>query len=132
MASLIVLQLSKKQANCARPANTYVLKTYNTKDADSYYTSEVDAFKKLATKKGVDESLIQFLGSYKQGDTYNILLEYADRGTLEDFFGKVPPPSLSEDIVMFWGRFFNVIQALVRIHGTERPEGFRGPDILIG
>lgn len=92
----------------------------------------MDAFKKLATKNGSDRSLIQFLGSYRQGDTYNILLEYADRGTLEDFFRHTTPPSLGEDIVMFWDRLFNVIKALSRIHASKRPDGFHGPDILIG
>jgi hypothetical protein len=129
---LMALPLRKDQIYNARPANTYVLKTYNTKDADSYYANEVDAFMKLSTKKGVDENLIKLLGSYKQGDTYNILLEYADRGTLEDFFQKTNPPSLGHDILLFWSRLFNVIKALQRIHATERPDGFCGPDILIG
>lgn len=95
-----------------------------------YFENEVDAFTKLATKD--DPSLIQFLGSYRQGNTYNILLEYADRGTLEDYFQRVAPPSLGKDIVMFWERLFKVTQALSRIHKTERRDSFRGPDILIG
>ena len=109
-----------------------MLKTYNTKDANIYYENEVDAFKKLATKDRTDRSLIQFLGSYQQGDTYNILLEFADLGTLEDYFQKFNPPSLGEDIVLFWERLFNVVKALLRIHAIERPDGFRGPDMLIG
>ena len=72
------------------------------------------------------------MGSYKQGDTYNMLLEYADRGTLEEFFRSVAPPSLGGHIVMFWDRLFNVLKALSRVHATERPDGFHGPDILIG
>ena len=97
-----------------------------------YYENEVAAFKKLTTKDRNDHSLIQFLGSYKQGDSYNILLEYANHGTLENFFQNVAPPTLAEDIVMFWERLFNVIKALSRIHASERPDGFRGPDVLIG
>lgn len=120
------------QAYNPRPANTYVLKTYNTKDADVYYKNEVDAFMKLSTRKEGDESLIKLLGSYKQGGTYNILLEYADRGTLEDFLRDTVPPTLGEDIIFFWKRLFNVIKALQRIHATERPDSFEGPDILVG
>ena len=115
-----------------RPTNTYVLKTYDTKDASKYFDNEVDAFKKLATKDQKDQSLIRYLGSYKQCDTHNILLEYADLGTLEDYFKKNTPPSLGEDIVMFWGRLFSILKALSRIHENERPNGFCGPDILIG
>ncbi|MCJ1271366.1 hypothetical protein MMC22_011266 [Lobaria immixta] len=119
------------EANRARPANTYVLKTYNTKDAHDYYRNEVDAFKKL-TEKPTDQSLIKFLGAYKQGDIYNILLEYADCGTLEDYFQTVSPPSLGEDIIRFWKGLLNVIKALSRIHEIERPNSFQGPDVLIG
>ena len=115
-----------------RPANTYVLKTYNTKDASKYFNNEVDAFKKLASKDRHDCGLIQFFGSYKQGDTHNVLLEYADLGTLESFFMTRKPPTRAKDIVMFWGRLINVLKALVRIHAIERPNGFHGPDILIG
>ena len=129
---LSVLQLRTNQAYNPRPANTYVLKTYNTKDADVYYRNEVDAFMKLSSRKEVDESLIKLLGSYKQGGTYNILLEYADRGTLEDFLRDTVPPTLGEDIIFFWKRLFNVIKALQRIHATERPDSFEGPDILVG
>lgn len=128
----MALQLRNGQTYSGRPANTYVLKTYNTKDADIYYANEVDAFMKLSTKNAVDENLIKLMGSYKQGDTYNILLEYADRGTLEDFFQNTTPPSLGHDIIVFWSRLFNVIKALQRIHVTERPDGFCDPDILIG
>lgn len=131
-SELMALQLRKNQTCSHRPANTYVLKTYNTKDADRYYTTEVDAFMKLSTKKEAGESLIKLLGSYKQGDTYNILLEYADRGTLEDFFQTTDPPTRGKDINNFWSGLFSVIKALQRIHATERPDGFDGPDILVG
>ena len=123
-------QQSQTLAN--RPRNTYVLKTYDTKDASKYFDNEVDAFKKLATKDRKDQSLIRYFGSFKQGDSHNILLEYADLGTLENYFERVTPPSLAEDVVMFWGRLFNVLKALSRIHENERPSGFCGPDILIG
>ena len=112
--------------------NTYVLKTYNTKDAHSYWENEVGAFLLLAAQERIDQSLVRFLGSYKQGDTHNMLLEYADRGTLEDYFRSVAPPSLSGDILMFWDRLFSVLKALARIHALDRPDGFRGPDILVG
>ena len=120
------------QAYNPRPANTYVLKTYSTKDAALYYKNEVHAFMKLRTRKEGDDSLIKLLGSYKQGDTYNILLEYADRGTLEDFLRDTAPPTLGEDIIFFWKRIFNVIKALQRIHAIEKPDSFEGPEILVG
>ena len=124
--------VKQKPAQGRRPGNTYVLKTYNTSDAKHYYENEVEAFKKIAIKDGQDKSIVQFLGSYKQGDTYNILLEYADRLTLEHFFQDVAPPTLGKDITIFWQRLFNLLKALSCIHTIERPDGLTGPDILIG
>ena len=124
--------VNHKPAQSRRPPNTYVLKTYNTSDAKRYYENEVEAFKKIASKDRQDKSVIQFLGSYKQGDTYNILLEYADRLTLEHFFKDVTPPTLGKDIALFWHRLFNLLKALSCIHTIERSEGLNGPDILIG
>ena len=124
--------VNQNSAQGRQPVNTYVLKTYNTSDAKRYYENEVQAFKKIASKDREDKSIIQFLGSYKQSDTYNILLEYADCLTLEDFFRNVTPPSFSKDIALFWQRFFDLLKALSYIHIIERPDGLTGPDILIG
>lgn len=120
------------QARTAQPPNTYVLKTYNTKDAVSYYENEVRAFRRLATRDHNDRSLVQYLGSFKHSDTYNILLEYADGGTLEDFFQNISPPSLAEHMILFWERLFDIFKALSRIHATELSDGCDGPYILIG
>ena len=108
------------------------MKTYNTRDADDYYDNEVRAFKYIAARDEIDKSFIQYLGSYQQGGTYNILLEFADGGTLEDFFQYTAPPTSSEQILMFWERFFNVVKALSLIHEYEGPEGVKGPDVLVG
>lgn len=72
-------------------ANKFVLKTYLGREAEKYYKSETEAFKKL--KHQVDASdLIGFYGSYRQGNSYNIILEYANEGTLEDYFRNMEPP----------------------------------------
>jgi len=64
----------------------------------------------------VEENIVTFHGSWQQGDTFNILLEYADKGSLSDYFQKVPPPQEGKDIVMFWKSFIEVVKALCRIH----------------
>jgi hypothetical protein len=76
--------------------------------------------------------LIAFHGSFQQCGTYNVLLEYADCGTLEDYFAKTYPPSSGEDIITFWERLFNVIKALSKIHDVRPPKGAGGPDIFQG
>jgi serine/threonine protein kinase len=65
------------------------------------------------------KSIIGFYGSYIQDGSYNILLEYADRGTLEEYLQNTPPPTTGEDIFKFWSALFNVIQALHLIHNVQ-------------
>ncbi len=97
---------------------TYVLKTYRFKDAKDNYESEVRAFRALKAGGSLGKSIIGFHGSYEQDGSYNVLLEYADRGTLEDYLAKTPSPSTAEDIYMFWGSLFNIVKALKLIHNV--------------
>lgn len=100
-------------------ANTYVLKTYRLKDAKDNYQREVKAFKALMNGGSLGKSIIGFYGSYEQNGSYNVLLEYADLGTLEDYLQKTSPPTTGEDIRRFWHALFNVIKALQMIHHVQ-------------
>jgi serine/threonine protein kinase len=102
-----------------RYANTYVLKTYRFKDAKDKYDTEVKAFRALRAGGSVGKCIIGFYGSYEQDGSYNILLEYADRGTLEHYLWRTPSPTTGDDIYKFWGAFFNVIKALKLIHNVQ-------------
>jgi len=62
------------------------------------------------------ESIIRFHGSYTHGDSYNLLLEFADKGSLEEYFQKQTPPSRGGDIIKFWNSLFQLIKALKTIH----------------
>src|SRR5436305_11627172 len=95
--------------------NTIILKRYLTKDAEEAYKQEVTGFRSLRHC----ESIISFYGSYKHGDDYNILLEFADKGSLEEYFLKETPPSRGEDIIKFWDRLFQLIKALRAIHANR-------------
>jgi hypothetical protein len=75
--------------------------------------------------------MIGFYGSFVQDDTYNILLEYADHGNLEQYFQTVPPPSEPEDLISFWRGLFRVIKALNRIHNVPQNDS-PGPQIFQG
>lgn len=48
-----------------------------------------------------------------------MLLEYADRGTLEQYFKSVQPPSSGEDTIKFWRGLFKTLGALVAIHSVQ-------------
>jgi hypothetical protein len=66
-----------------------------------------------------------------QDGSYNILLEYADRGTLEDYLQSTDPPTTGEEIFKFWGALFNIIQALDLIHNVQGSDP-NDPPILQG
>jgi serine/threonine protein kinase len=63
-------------------------------------------------------NLVTFYGSWKHGNIYNVLLEYANGGNLLKFFQTVPAPTKAIEISQFWERLFGVIEALVAIHQT--------------
>lgn len=95
------------------------MKTYLFKDAKDNYESEVRAFRALKAGGSLGKSIIGFYGSYEQDGSYNVLLEYADRGTLDDYLATTPPPSTAEDIYTFWRSLFNIIKALKLIHNVS-------------
>lgn len=95
--------------------NDFVLKSYLAASA-KYFHNEVKAFQYLTTNEAAQRNLISFFGSWTQGKTHNILLEYADKGTLLDYFYHVAPPMRKEDISKFWSSIMGVVKALQCIH----------------
>ncbi|TVY33614.1 Serine/threonine-protein kinase [Lachnellula subtilissima] len=108
-------------------ARRFVLKQFSTKDAERYYQTEVAAFGKLRC----NPNIIGFYGNFTRGDSYNILLEYADEGTLESYFEKQAPPRDGEEVIKFWERLFKIIDALRGVHEVE-PTTAGGPQIFQG
>ena len=99
--------------------HTYVLKTYNTPDAQAYYENEVNGFLNLNVRGRSNVNIIGFHGSFIWHGTYNVLLEYADRGTLEQYFSTTEPPSRGEDIIDLYRGLFKLVLALHAIHGVQ-------------
>ncbi|OCL10566.1 kinase-like protein [Glonium stellatum] len=100
-------------------ANVYVLKTYNTHDADTRYRKELAAFIHLRNMQQSTRSVIQFYGSFKHRGTYNLILEYADKGTLEQYFETTERPSSGPEIRKFWESILQLAKGLSRIHEVE-------------
>lgn len=65
------------------------------------------------------ESIRRFCGSYIHGDEFNIILEHADKGSLEDYFRNESPPSSGPDILGFWEGLFQLIKGLKAIHSVR-------------
>lgn len=93
--------------------------------------NEVKAFKALIPRGALGKSIIGFHGSFIQDGSYNVLLEYADRGTLEEYLETTAPPTTGEDVYRVWGALFNVIKALNVIHGAQQVDP-NDPPILQG
>ena len=68
---------------------------------------------------------------FKFGGRNNLLLEYADQGTLEEYLEKTSPPSSAEDIIDLWESVLRVIIGVIRIHNpsssdTDDQQMFQG------
>lgn len=81
-----------------------------------HYQAELDAFLHLRHVEKPESSMIGFYGSYLHGSTFNIILEYANGGTLEDYFRNIPPPVDGKDIFHVWSGLLQVWKALWTVH----------------
>ena len=97
--------------------NTFVLKTYRTAEAEENYKAERDAYMKLRWSGQPSPHIIAYYGGFIHGNSYNIILEYADQGTLETFMRNTKPPSTVEDTLLFWDRLFGITHGIMTIHG---------------
>ncbi|KAL9036137.1 MAG: hypothetical protein Q9180_004472 [Flavoplaca navasiana] len=118
----------------SRTPNTFALKTYRTPDAKKYFENERNAFEQLRYGERPPENIIEYYGSFVRWGTYNIILEYADRGTLDDYLRTTAEPKTAVEIECFWGNFLASMGGLVQIHGTPpiHEPASDEPNILLG
>jgi hypothetical protein len=102
-------------------SNTYFLKTCREKDAPYHY-KEVEAYMILMRQGDVSRNLALFHGSWIHNQTYHMLLEYIDGGTLMDFFRRTEAPSADTDRIEFWERLLDLIKPVLRIHEIQSSE----------
>lgn len=114
----MILQSAEMEQNRRQQyKNTFVLKSYRTAEAEENYKAERDAYMKLRWSGQPSPHIIAYYGGFVHGDSYNIILEYADQGTLETFMRTTEPPSTVEDILLFWDRFSDITHGIMTIHG---------------
>ncbi|KAG8532872.1 uncharacterized protein KY384_002750 [Bacidia gigantensis] len=113
------------------PYNTYVLKTYRTRDASKYYDNECNAFRRLRHGNKPYVNIIAFYGGFAREGVFNIFLEYADRGNLDEYMQKTRRPSRMKDRIMFWHNFLDVGHGISVVHGyreeIDKETGVRIP-----
>lgn len=76
-------------------------------------------FNKLPNTGLEDVHIIGYHCSYMHKGVHHALLEYADRGTLEDTMMKERNPSTNEEIESFWNNLLQVMEAIDRIHELD-------------
>ena len=64
--------------------------------------------------------MVKFYGCYLHNGRYNVLLEYANFGTLEDYFSQVNTPRSGRDIVVFWEGLLQILEPLMTIHDLNQ------------
>jgi serine/threonine protein kinase len=88
------------------------MKTYLGSEAEHYCNAEATKHRTL----GYNPGIIEFYGSFTRRESYNIILEYTDKGSLADYFRKEPPPTHREEVIKFWESMFKLLSALRHIH----------------
>ncbi|KAL6721390.1 hypothetical protein ACLMJK_000493 [Lecanora helva] len=106
--------------------DTYVLKSYRTRNAKEYYTAEKKAIMRLRNGAKPPENIVEYYGSFIQDGKYYALLEYMDRGTLESFMEDIQPPSSSIDAVNFWESLLGLSRGLALLHGLPLEDQSEG------
>ncbi|PVH73640.1 hypothetical protein DL98DRAFT_594829 [Cadophora sp. DSE1049] len=105
-----------EQKSNDRLKNTFILKTYLGNKAEQLYDRDVIALKN-SQNRGSVPGVIGFYGSFQQQGRHNVLLEFADVGTLEHYYKTISPPKNAEDIFNFWYQMFKLVKGLTFLHG---------------
>lgn len=95
------------------------------RSSEQFYEKEQRNFYLLLDQVSRDRypGLIGFYGSFRHGNSINMLLEYANGGTLEEYFREYPPPSRGVEIIDFWEGLSEVVKGLHTIHFVEQEYG---------
>ncbi|RKF57865.1 putative protein kinase-like [Golovinomyces cichoracearum] len=96
-------------------SNIFVLRSYPTPEGLPLYARNINAFRSIRNVDGI----IKFYGSFQHRQESHILLEYADKGTLSEFFETEAPPTRAADIVNFWANLLKLLKGLKAIHSLN-------------
>jgi len=66
-----------------------------------------------------NEHVLRYYGSFRQSGTFNLLLQYADRGNLLDFFQKTRQPQSINEVCQLWKSIFGILQGVHCLHNRS-------------
>jgi serine/threonine protein kinase len=98
-------------------SNTYAVKVFRSSRDEVSQKKESSAFEYI-TKGGTRSTpgLIGFHGGFTYGDSFNLILEYAEGGTLADLLQKSADLHEGQEIFDFWSAIFETFKGLQAIH----------------
>lgn len=116
--------LTLQQSTNSLCKHEFIIKTYdwhNLLSADAY-RNELNAFQTLGLNEEAFRHIVKFYGSFTQEESRNVILEYADQGTLEDYYQRIKNPMEEHDTTDFWEHFFNLARGLAQIHDVGQDD----------
>jgi hypothetical protein len=82
-----------KQLTADPCCGPFALKHFIGRDAQKNYRRDLEGFKRLMQSPEIPKRTVGFYGSFSQAESYNMILEYADGGTLDRYFPETRKPS---------------------------------------
>ncbi|KAK3324567.1 hypothetical protein B0T19DRAFT_443976 [Cercophora scortea] len=109
------------------PEQTIVMKEFDLQEDEPGYTfdNEMEAYMALENNghlKDSSEYFLRYYGSFKQNGKGFLLLEYADRGSLDQFFSKEQPPHEWDELHEFWRALLDLIRGLMLLHNLNKDQ----------
>jgi serine/threonine protein kinase len=96
-----------------------VLKTFRSHRGEEKWRREVDNLIDIRTALNSYDGAVKLYGSFTHGSTFNVILEQANGGTLEQYFNTVRPPRRPEDIFNFWKSLISLLEVLAVLCNLE-------------
>ncbi|RWA06113.1 hypothetical protein EKO27_g8993 [Xylaria grammica] len=114
--------------------DTFTLKEYSSA-AEEDYMNELGYFQLLKKAPGKkSENIVEFYCSFRElgpPARFNIILEYADGGSLVDLFQQDNPPIITSELVQFWGNLVKLADGLDTVHRARGHHGDIKPSNIL-
>lgn len=111
-----------------KPGHGVVLKTYPNR-AKLSYDSEYQTYASLRNGNRECDYILKCLGTFRYASgprpgeyAYSIVLEYADRGSLLDFYHSIRQPRTPQDKEQFWKSLIMFLVGLEKMHAENAGE----------
>ncbi|KAI8654030.1 Protein kinase domain-containing protein [Fusarium sp. Ph1] len=104
------------------PDTPVVFKVFKGADMEKLYRAEANVYARLSQKSAAQETITKHYGSFsfEETDTRIIVLEYAAKGSLLDFFKNTLPPVTPEEFKLLWRAMFALLTGLYALHNLDK------------